>query len=154
LDRVKRQQLLAADPQLESRVRHSAAAIANGGGNESDALIALLTALEAEGPAVQVIDMLEDGLGAQTQEALICFLRRRGPAARRLIFITRSNSILDLDAVGPDEAIIFCPANHSPPMFVAPYRGAPGYEALTMCLATPDVRARSKGIIAVQRRSV
>src|SRR5579863_2622202 len=26
----------------------------------------------------------------------------------------RSSSILDLSALGPDEAIIFCPANHSP----------------------------------------
>jgi DNA-binding transcriptional MerR regulator len=155
LDRLKdgaavAKEMLAANRQLASRVRHSAAAIANGGGNESDALIALLAALETEGPAVQVIDMLEDGLDAQTQEALICFLRRRGPAARPLIFNTRSNSVLDVDAVGPDEAIILCPANHSPPMLVAPYRGAPGYEALTMCLATPDVRARSRGVIAVQ----
>lgn len=156
LDRLKdgaaaAKEMLAADPQLESRVRHSAAAITNGGGNESDALFALLTALEVEGPAVQVIDMLEDGLDAQTQEALICFLRRRGPVARPLIFITRSSSILDVDAVGPDEAIILCPANHSPPMLVAPYRGAPGYEALTICLATPEVRARSKGVIAMLR---
>jgi DNA-binding transcriptional MerR regulator len=144
-------ELLAADPQLESRVRHSVAAIAGAGGNASDALVALLTALETEGPAVQVIDMLEDGLDAPTQEALICFLRRRGSSARPLIFLTRSSFILDVDAVGPDEAIILCPANHSPPMLVAPYRGAPGYEALSMCLATPGVRARTEGIIAMRR---
>lgn len=142
--------LLAADPQLESRVRHSVAAIADGGGNPSDALVALLTALETEGPAVQVIDMLEDGLDAPTQEALICFLRRRGPSARPLIFLTRSSFILDVDAVGPHEAIILCPANHSPPMLVAPYRGAPGYEALSMCLAAPEVRSRTEGVIAVR----
>ena len=94
--------------------------------------------------------MLEDGLDAPTQEALICFLRRHRPSARPLIFLTRSSFILDVDAVGPDEAIILCPANHNPPMLVAPYRGAPGYEALTMCLATPDVRARTEGIIATR----
>ena len=141
---------LAADLQLESRVRHALAAIAAAGGNASDALIALLTALETEGPKVQVIDMLEGGLDAPTQEALICFLRRRRPSARPLIFLTRSSTILDMDAVGPDEAIILCPANHNPPMLVAPYRGAPGYEALTMCLATPDVRARTECIIATR----
>jgi hypothetical protein len=50
--------------------------------------------------------------------------------------------------VGPDEAIIFCPANHSPPMNVAPYPGAAGYEAVATCLASPDVRARTEGVIA------
>jgi DNA-binding transcriptional MerR regulator len=142
---------LASDPQLELRVRHALAAIAGIGGNASDALVALLTALETEGPVAQVIDMLEDGLDAPTQEALICFLRRRRPSARPLLFLTRSSFILDVDAVGPDEAIILCPANHNPPMLVAPYRGAPGYEALTMCLATPDVRARTEGVIATRR---
>jgi DNA-binding transcriptional MerR regulator len=155
LDRLKdgaaaAKELLAADPQLEFRVRHSVAAIAGVGGNASAALVALLTALETEGPAVQVIDMLEEGLDAPTQEALICFLRRRPPSARPLIFLTRSSLILDVEAVGPDEAIILCPANHSPPMLVAPYRGTPGYEALSMCLATPDVRARTQGVIAMR----
>jgi hypothetical protein len=69
--------MLVANPQLACRVRHSFGAITNLGGNESDALVALLTALEDEGPTVQVIDMLEDGLDVLTQEALICFLRRR-----------------------------------------------------------------------------
>jgi DNA-binding transcriptional MerR regulator len=142
---------LTSDPQLELRVRHALAAIASVGGNASEALVALLTALETEGPAAQVIDMLEDGLDAPTQEALICFLRRRRPSARPLLFLTRSSYILDVDAVGPDEAIILCPANHNPPMLVAPFRGAPGYETLTMCLATPDVRARTEGIIATRR---
>src|SRR5262245_11718133 len=156
LDRLKdgaavAKEMLAADPKLAARVLRSVTAIAGLGGNKSNALIALLTALETEGPAVQVIDMLEDGLDAPTQEALICHLRRRGPSARPLIFLTRSSSILDLDLVGPDEAIILCPANHGPPMLVPPYRGAPGHEALTTCLATPEVRARVNGIIAVRR---
>jgi DNA-binding transcriptional MerR regulator len=157
LDRLKdsaaaTKEILAADPQLDRRVRHSVTAIAETGGNSSDALVALLTALETEGPAVQVVDMLEDGLDAQTQEALICFLRRRRPSARPLIFLTRSSLILDLDAVGPDEAIILCPANHNPPMLVTPHRGAPGYEAVSMCLGTPEVRARTRGVIAIRGR--
>jgi hypothetical protein len=50
--------------------------------------------------------------------------------------------------MGPDEAIILCPANHSPPTVVAPYPGAPGYEAVATCLAPPDVRARTEGMRA------
>ena len=95
-----------------------------------------------------VIDMLEEDLDEATQKALIAFLRRRGPDAKPLFFLTRSSAILDLDAVGADEAIILCPANHSPPIRVAPYPGTPGYEALATCLATPEVRARTRGVIA------
>jgi hypothetical protein len=94
--------------------------------------------------------MIEQGLGAATQQALIAHLRRRGPGARPLLFLTRSNLILDLDAVGADEAIILCPANHSPPTLVEPYRGAPGYESIATCLASPDVRARTEGVRAVR----
>jgi hypothetical protein len=50
--------------------------------------------------------------------------------------------------VGTDEVIILCPANHSPPMQVAPYPGAPGFEAVATCLASPEVRARTEGVIA------
>ena len=52
--------------------------------------------------------------------------------------------------MGPNELIILCPANHSPPSFVAPYPGAPGYEAVATCLATPEVRARTDGVIAMR----
>lgn len=62
--------------------------------------------------------------------------------------LTRSSAILDLTAVGADEAIILCPANHSPPTYVAPYPGTPGYEAVATCLASPEVRARTEGVIA------
>lgn len=144
-------ELLAGNSQLEARVRRSVAMIAEAGGNESDALLALFTALEAEGPSVHVVDMLEEGLDTATQEALICYLRRRAPEARQLIFLTRSSVILDVDLVGPDETIILCPANHSPPMLVAPYRDTPGYEALTTCLAAPAVRARTAGVVAMRR---
>lgn len=143
--------MLATRPELAERVCRSAAEIIGAGGRDSDALLALLTALETEGSSVQVVDMLEDGLDAPTQEALICFLRRRPLEVRPLIVLTRSNSILDVDLVGPDEMIILCPANHSPPIIVAPYRGAPGYEALTTCLAAPAVRARTEGVVAIRR---
>src|SRR6185369_1687433 len=120
------------------------------GATRSEALVALLAGLEAEGPAVLVVDMVEQGLDETTQEALIAWLRRRGPAARPLFLMTRSCAVLDLAAVGPDEAIILCPANHSVPMRVAPYPGAPGYEAVATSLAPPDVRARTEGIIAMR----
>ncbi len=97
---------LNADPDLGSRVDRAVASIVDCGGSASTTLVTLLTSLETEGRAVLVIDMLEHGLDAANQEALITFLRRRGPAAKRLFFTTRSNVILDLEAVGGDEAII------------------------------------------------
>ena len=114
----------------------------------TDPLIALVIGLESEGPAFLIVDLVGQGLDQATQEALIAHLRQRKPPARPLFLVTRSSAILDLAAVGPDEAIIFCPANHSPPTFVAPSPGAPGYEAVATCLASPEVRARTEGIIA------
>ena len=111
-------------------------------------MVALLVGLESEGPDVLVIDMIEQGLDKASQEALIARLRRRGAGARPFFVLTRSTAILDLDAVGGDEAIIHCPANHSMPNCVAAYPGAAGYEALATCLASPDVRARTEGVIA------
>jgi hypothetical protein len=90
--------------------------------------------------------------GWSAQEAVIAHLRRRGPSARPLFLLTRSCAILDLAAVGTDEAIIFCPANHSPPISVAPYPGAPGYEAVATCLASPEVRARTEGVVVARWR--
>jgi DNA-binding transcriptional MerR regulator len=139
---------LDADPALRLRVDRALAWLVEDGGMPSDALVALLAGLESESPPILVIDMLEQGLDKATQEALIAWLRRRGPGARPLFFLTRSSAILDLDAVGTDEAIIFCPANHSAPFLVAPHPFAPGYEALASCLATPEVRARTEGVIA------
>jgi DNA-binding transcriptional MerR regulator len=139
---------LDADAALRDRADQALAWLAGEGATRSQALIALLAGLEAEGPATMVVDMLEQGLDQASQEGLIRYLRRRGPAARPLFCLTRSSAILDLDLVGPDEAIILCPANHSPPTRVAPYRGAPGYEAVATCLASPAVRARTEGVIA------
>jgi len=139
---------LDADAALKSRVDDSLAAIVDDGGAESVALLALLTSLESHDASILVIDMLEHGLDAATQEALIGHLRRRGPAARPLFFLTRSSAILDLDCVGANEAIILCPANHSPPSRVIAVAGSPGYEAVATCLASPDVRARTEGMVA------
>lgn len=139
---------LDADPALKSRVETSLAEIENDGGTRSAALLALLAALQSERSAILVIDMLEQGLDAATQEALINHLRRRAPTARPLFFLTRSNAILDLDCVGSDEAIILCLANHSPPSRVVPCPGSPGYEAVATCLASPEVRARTDGMMA------
>jgi DNA-binding transcriptional MerR regulator len=139
---------LDRDPALKSRVDESLAWLVGDGATISEALVALLAGLETEGPAVLVIDMLEQGLDKATQEALIARLRRRGSQLRPLFLLTRSSSILDLDAVGNDETIILCPANHSPPTGVRPYPGFPGYEAVATCLASPEVRARTEGVIA------
>jgi hypothetical protein len=140
--------VLDADPALRSRVDQTLEWLVDDGATVSEALVALLVALEAQSSAIPVVDMLEQGLDHATQEALIPWLRRRAPGAKPLFFLTRCSAILDLDAVGIHEAIIFCPANHSPPTIVAPYPGARGYEAVASCLATPEVRARTEGVIA------
>jgi DNA-binding transcriptional MerR regulator len=145
---AKAQGLLDADPGLKSRVDQTLDWLVEDGANVSEALVTLLVGLEARGAAILVIDMLEQGLDKTTQEALIACLRRRPPNARPLFFLTRSSAILDLGAVGLHEAIIFCPANHGTPTIVAPYPGAPGYEAVASCLASPEVRARTAGVIA------
>ena len=137
-----------ADPAAKSRVDQTLGWLVEDGATVSNALVALLSGLESEGPTILVIDMLEQGLDKATQQALIAHLRRRRCDGRPLFLLTRSNAILDLDAVGADEAIILCPANHSPPTRVEPYPGAPGYEAVAVCLASPEVRARTEGTIA------
>ena len=139
---------LDADPQLKAKVDQALASLAREGAPRSDALVVLLAALEAEGPPVLVIDMVEQGLDQPAQMAVMTYLRRRGPGARPLFLMTRSNAILDLALVRRDEAILFCPANHSPPMMVEARPGAPGYEAVGSCLASPQVRARTEGMIA------
>ncbi len=103
---------------------------------------------EAHSGKILIIDLLEQGLDQATQETVIAWLRRRAPDAKPIFFLTRSTAILDLEAVGSHEAILFCPANHGVPTLVAPYPGAPGYEAVASCLASPEVRARTEGVIA------
>ncbi|WP_072397143.1 MerR family transcriptional regulator [Hyphomicrobium sp. CS1GBMeth3] len=131
-----------------SRVDQALACLVERGAAPSDALIILVTALEGDDPSGLIIDMPEQGLDKATQVALISRLRERGPKARPLFLLTRSNAILDLDAVGTRELIVYCPANHSVPLRVAPYPGAHGYEALASCLAPPEVRARTEGVMA------
>lgn len=138
-----------ADPSLVSKIEPTVTLLIQDGATDTPALRALLTGLET--PTSVVVDLVEQGLDKATQEALIAQLRRRGPSAPPLFVMTRSSSILDLDALGPDETVLFCPANHAPPFRVVPYPGTPGYEALVSCLATPDVRARTEGVRAVRR---
>ncbi len=140
--------LLDSDLPLKSRVDQTLAWLVDDGATVSEALVSLITALEADGPSILVIDMLEQGLDKASQEALIAHLRRRGPDTRPLFCLTRSSSILDLGAMGDDETIVLCPANHSPPTCVRPYPGFPGFEAVATCLASPEVRARTEGVIA------
>ena len=139
---------LAADSRLAARVERVLVRLTEDGATASRALTALVAGLEAEDHDVLMVDLVEQGLDAASQRALIAHLRRREQNGRPLFLLTRSNAILDLAAVGADEAILFCPANHDTPLFVAPYPGAPGYEALASCLASPAVRARSAGVVA------
>ena len=136
------------DPALKARIDESLAWLVEDGAVVSKPLVALLAGLHREGPAILVVDMVEQGLDQATQEALIAHLRRRPAGSHPLFLMTRSNAILDLATVGPDEAIILCPANHSVPTLVAPFPSAPGYEAVATCLASPEVRARTEGVIA------
>ncbi|MCA8295502.1 MerR family transcriptional regulator [Burkholderia sp. AU30198] len=142
-DGVAARDALRTDPALKSRVAHASASLSDLGATPSAALTALLASLEAEGPRALVVDMIEQDLDRPTQQALIAHLRERAAAGMRPLFLlTRSSAILDLSAVGPDETILLCPANHSPPSRVAPYPGAPGYEAVATCLAPPEIRER------------
>ncbi len=135
------------DPALRARAEAALAWMEEDGASPSDALLTLLLALE-DGRGVLVIDMIEQGLDEATQLALGAWLRRRGTGGRPLFLLTRSSAILDLPEMGTEEAILFCPANHSPPFPVAPHPGAPGYEAVATCLAPPAVRARTEGMVA------
>lgn len=117
------------------------------GATDTEALRALLAGIEAEGAGAVVVDLIEQGLDPATQEALAAWLKRRGPADRPLVVMTRSTAMLDLDAL-TGETIIYCPANHAPPLVIRGHVGAPGLELVASCLASPDVRARSEGVVA------
>jgi hypothetical protein len=143
---------LDADANLRLRVNQAMDWLVEGGAVVSEALTALLVGLQAEGPTVLVVDMVEHGLDTPTQQAVSAYLRRHMSVERPLFLMTRSSVILDLESVGTGESILLCPANHSPPVRVAPYPGAAGYEAVATCLATPEVRARTEGVIAWRPR--
>jgi hypothetical protein len=140
---------LAADPDLKRRVDVALDSLVSDGAATSDALLVLLVEIVAARGAALVIDMVEQGLDQSTQKALVASLRQRGYAAPPLFLLTRSTAILDLGLTGTDESIIVCPANHSPPSLVAPCPGTFGYEAVFSCLASPVVRARTEGMIAL-----
>jgi DNA-binding transcriptional MerR regulator len=122
------------------------------GAEVSDALIALLTGLFSAATTI-VVDLAEQGLDHATQEALGAYLRGPGIPDRTLFLMTRSSAMLDLAALTARESIILCPANHSPPTRVLPYPGAPGYETVASCLGSPDVRARTEGVVAMRPRA-
>lgn len=144
---------MAGDSALAGRLQVALDWLRDEGAVVSDALTALLVGILAEGHDTVVVDMVEQGLDQATQEALGAFLRGPGVAERRLFLMTRSSAMLDLAAVEPKEAIFLCPANHSPPTRVLPYPGAPGYETVASCLAAPDVRARTEGVVAMRAKT-
>jgi DNA-binding transcriptional MerR regulator len=141
---------MSSDRELASRVNQALSWMVEDGATASRALLVLIAIFQADNRRNLVIDMVEQGLDQPTQEALIAYLRAHVSLSRSIFLLTRSSAILDLAAVGADESIILCPANHSPPTRVLPYPGAPGYEAVASCLALPDVRARTAGVIAVR----
>lgn len=138
------------NPAPGDRIDQAMAWLVEDGAAPSEALSGLLAFIEADGPSALVIDMIEQGLDPATQTALAAYLRRRGPGARPLFAMTRSSAMLDPAAMGPDEAILLCPANHSPPMLVPPHAGAPGQEAVATCLGTAEARARTAGMVAAR----
>ncbi|MEM7428969.1 MAG: MerR family transcriptional regulator [Pseudomonadota bacterium] len=120
------------------------------GATISDPLRPLASAFTDDVPSLTVIDLVEHGLDEETQAAVISYLCHNLAAKHPLILMTRSTVILDLESLGPGDCIIYCPANHSPPMLVAPYPGSPGYEAVATCLAPPAVRARTEGVVVMR----
>lgn len=121
--------------------------LAEEGAEANDALRALVHVLNNAGPAVLVIDMVEDGLSDASQRALMAWLRRRRDG-RTAFLMTRSASILDLDLICANERIIYCPANHGVPFLASPHPGGHGFEAVSTCVASPEVRARTAGVVA------
>jgi DNA-binding transcriptional MerR regulator len=156
LDRLERhadaEHAVRADAELRGRVEASLAWLVEDGATESNALLALVVGLEQGRSNSLVIDMVEQGLDEVTQQAVISDLRRRGHERPPLFMLTRSSAILDPAEATPDEAAIFCPANHAPPFTVRIAPGAPGYDAMVSCLGAPDVRARTEGMIALMPR--
>ncbi len=153
LDRLERRgetaRLMEIDAELRERVETSLAWLVEDGATESGALLALVVGLEQHRSNSLVIDMVEQGLDEATQQAVIADLRRRGHERPPLFMLTRSSAILDPAEATPDEAVIFCPANHAPPFTVRIAPGAPGYDAMVSCLGSPEVRARTEGMIAL-----
>jgi hypothetical protein len=143
-DGARAKRRMRADRTLRSRVNQILDCLTADGARSSSALISLLVELESAGAKHLVVDMVEQGLDRATQQALVAHLRQRRPESASLFLLTRSNAILDLSLLGPHEAIILCPPNHSTPMLVVPHPGEPGYESVSTCLASPGVCARNE----------
>ncbi len=137
-------QRIASEPEMQSAFDWLIA----DGATESDALAALVVALCDTAPTLVVVDYIEEGLDAATQVALGAWLRLHVRPNRPRIVMTRSSAVLDLEAATADHLVIYCPANHAPPIKVMPVPGAAGYEAVATCLAPPDVRERTAGMVA------
>lgn len=142
-------QRMEREPGLAQAVERMIAGLVEDGASASPALTAVLVAVGDPSRGAMVIDLVEQDLDQGTQAALTRDLRANPPATP-LFLLTRSRSILDMRDVGADETVILCPANHSPPVTVAPDPQAFGYEAVATCLAAPEVRARTEGMIAVR----
>lgn len=143
-------QRVVEDTGLALRVERTLAWLTDDGAERSDALLALVVALESCTSEFLVVDMVEHGLGGAAQEAVISYLRSRIGQLPMLFLMTRSSVILDLETVGRDENVIFCPANHSPPFVMSTDPGGRGHEAVATCLAAPEVRARTAGVVAMR----
>lgn len=136
----------ASDPALAARVEAVTGSLVEDGACRSPALLALLVGLDADAPVV--IDMVEQGLDQVTQDALGTYLRQRGRQGGPVFLMTRSSAILDLTALGGrrGDPLLF---RHSQPDDAGrAYPGSAGYESVATCLAPPDVRARTEGVIA------
>jgi DNA-binding transcriptional MerR regulator len=77
---------LDADPALRSRVDRTLAWLVEDGATVSTALMVLLAALEAEGPAVLVVDMIEQGLDQATRKPSSRICAGAAPADGRSSF--------------------------------------------------------------------
>src|SRR5690606_30385826 len=125
-----------ADAMLKVRSKAHLRLLVAQGARLSSALVALIAAIERSAAAVLVVDMVEQGLDQAAQQVLRRYLRTKPFSGGPLLLLTRSSSILDLAEIGADETLLYCPANHDAPMAVTPRKGARGYEAVAMCLAT------------------
>lgn len=137
---------------LARRVERSVRQVEMLGGRRSAALTALFVGLDDDESSAIVVDMIEHGLDEATQSAVMAVLRGRKGRRKPMFLMTRSTAIFDIARAGDDESILFCPANHGIPQRVVPCAGAPGAEAVMSCLAAPDVRARTEGMMALCQR--
>ncbi|WP_200913580.1 hypothetical protein [Devosia sp. Leaf64] len=111
-----------APEKLSEDAETALAWLLDDGATKSDQLRAVVAAI-ADTAGAGVLDLIEDGIDETTQLALGAWLRRYADNERPLVVMTRSTAVLDLDAVSPGHAILYCPANHSSPFEVMPVGG-------------------------------